>query len=168
MAGVFRRHSQERPNAQRLLFAGFILQTSALLAPSAHAGLVDPQALAPGGTVNPLPNGDSGPPSDTITSTMNFNYSAMNGPSGTITEYINQFPGPANPAAPFGSDVHFGFEIQLTSGDIASFSAPGYAAFDVSVKQCAIAGCANLAVSGDVAATSASRSADGSNVIFSF
>jgi hypothetical protein len=156
---------------RRFWIAVFTFLASALFAQSAGAvvvtGLIDPTVLNPGATVNPLPNGYSGSSFiDNFFKAVPFSFT--DGLSGTLNEYVNQFNSTGDPAHPYGSDLHFAFEIQLTSGTLSSFSAPGYGGFDVSVKQCAISGCSGFASNGDVVATSASRSSDGNYVTFFF
>ncbi len=102
----------------------------------------NPALLDPGGTVAPIPDGYSGtdfvvnpPPFISIP----FDFEA--GPSGTLGIFVDQYATDADPAHPFGSDYHFGFEITLSSGEVSSFSVDGYAPFEVAVKQCSLSMC---------------------------
>jgi hypothetical protein len=132
--------------------------------------LTDPDPLGPGITVTPIPDGYSG------TNFISFQryvtpFDFAGGPSGTLFEYVDQYPPPADAAHPYGKGYHFGFEITLTSGDVSSFSVDGYAPFDVSVKQCSLPLCggggSQYGANG-VEANAASRSPDGNEITFSF
>jgi hypothetical protein len=148
-----------------VLTAAVAFQVAALFASSAGAAPIAPDLLAPGTTVNPLANGDSGTGANPLFAQENFAFT--NGPSGTLTERVLTFSGGVTPAHPYGSGLYFDFEITLTSGDVTSITVPGYSGFDVSVKQCGISNCGGLGADG-VLATSASRTADGSEITFSF
>jgi hypothetical protein len=152
-----------------LLIAAFAFPASALLAQSAGAALVDPVLLNPGITVNPLPNGASGTDFTDIPGfpiSYNFNFSASGGPTGTLFENIVQYPNVVTPAHPYGSDLMFNYKIALSAGDVTGLTVAGFSGFDVSAKQCSFAGCFAVATNG-IAATSASRSANGDLITFS-
>jgi PEP-CTERM motif len=150
-----------------LIVAALAFQAWALAPQSARAALVNPDPLAPGGTVSPVPDGGSGTVfTDVLGSAVSFGFS-FDGTAGTVHENIISYPGPADMLHPYGSSYLFAFRIDLTSGTLASFSVDGYSGFNVSVKQCAFAGCENLMVDG-VEATSASRTASGDQIEFAF
>jgi hypothetical protein len=151
-----------------LLIAAFAFP--AFLAQSAGAAPVDPVVLNPGGIVSPLVNGGSGTDFTDIPgfpTSFSFNFSASGGPTGTLFENIVQYPNIVTPAHPFGSDLMFNYKIALSSGDVTSLTVAGFSGFDVAAKQCSAAGCFAVATDG-IAATSASRSADGDLITFAF
>jgi len=131
--------------------------------------LTNPDPLGRGMTVAPIPDGYSG------TDFISFRRYVIplafaGGPSGTLYEYVDQYPDVVDAAHPYGSDYHFGFEITLTSGDVSSFSVDGYAPFSVSVKQCSLSMCggggSEFGANG-VEATEVSRTTDGDEITFS-
>ena len=157
-----------RNRAFMMVFAaGF--QAAALFPPSsALAAVVAPIALPPGGTVSSLPNGFSSYPGDEgITLFNNVEDFDFDGGllSGALRERVIEYS-QVNEYHPYGG-LYFDYEISLSSGDVTEFSAPGYAGFEVAVKQCGISGCGGSGANG-VSATSASRSSDGDLISFSF
>jgi hypothetical protein len=155
---------------RRFLIAALAFQASALFVQSAGAAPVAPIALNPGGIVSPLVDGASGTDFTDIPgfpTSFSFNFSASGGPTGTLFENIVQYPNVVTPAHPFGSDLMFNYKIALSSGDVTSLTVAGFSGFDVAAKQCSFAGCFAVATNG-IAANSASRSADGDLITFSF
>jgi hypothetical protein len=79
-----------------LLIATAAFQASALVAPSAGAApiLTDPDVLAPGATVSPVPNGDSFDASDSLTPLFSTKepFDFTGGPSGFLFEAVYSFP----------------------------------------------------------------------------
>jgi hypothetical protein len=151
-----------------LLIATAAFQASALVAPSAGAApiLTDPDVLAPGATVSPVPNGDSFDASDSTTplfsTTEPFDFTG--GPSGFLFEAVYSFPD-QSAAHPYVPGLFFIYDIVLSSGDVTEFSVPGYSGYEVSVKQCGISNCIDFGANG-VLMTSASRTSDGNLVSF--
>ena len=128
--------------------------------------LVAPTVLDPGATVSPLANGYTGNAQAKLFDyTESFTF--LDGPAGTLRERVLQYPNIVTPAHPYGSGLYFDYEITLTSGDVTQLIAPGYAGFDVSVKECGIPGCGGSGAGG-VSAAAASRTADGDDVAFFF
>jgi hypothetical protein len=142
----------------------------ALFTSSAKAQLTNPEALAPGATVSPVPNGSSFGQTDSripvFTTSEDFDFSFSDGPSGMLFEYIYRFQTPS-PAHPYGPGLFFLYNIVLSSGDVTKFTVPGYAGYEVSVKQCGIPTCIDHGANGALM-TSASRSSDGDSISFSF
>ena len=60
----------------------------------------------------------------------------------------------------------FNYKIALSAGDVTALTVGGFSGFDVSAKQCSFAGCFAVLTDG-IAATSASRTADGDGITFS-
>jgi PEP-CTERM motif len=137
-----------------------------LCAPLAKAQLVAPEVLDPGASVSPLPNGPSGD-GDHLIDIPHQSFSFPDGPVGWLSESIVQYPDVVSPAHPYGNGLFFAFAITLISGDVAEFTAPGYAPLEVSVKECGLSICQGMGASG-VLAESASRSSDGNNITFTF
>jgi hypothetical protein len=137
-----------------------------LFAQSAGAAVIltAPAVLDPGATVSPVPNGDSGVGAKLFDASESFAFT--NGPSGILRERVLQYSD-TSAAHPYGSGLYFDFEIALSSGDITKFTVPGYAGFQVSVKQCGISNCGGSGANG-VVTTSASRTLDGNEISFSF
>jgi PEP-CTERM motif len=152
---------------RHLVIAAFAFQASALFVPSAGAVqvLTSPVVLDRGGTLTTVANGDSGPPTASFF-ISNESFSFTNGPSGILHEDVKSYSD-TSAAHPYGSGLYFDFEIALTSGNVTSFTAPGYSGVGVSVKQCGISNCGGLGANGALA-TGASRTSDGDNVSFSF
>ena len=135
--------------------------------------LTNPQMLPPGQTVAPIPDGYSGtdflisPPPHFL-----IPFAFAGGPSGTLGIFVDQYLPVVDPAHPFGSDFHFGYEITLTSGDVSSFSVDGYAPlgvpFEVAVKQCSLPMCGDPSARNGLEATEVSRTTDGDEITFSF
>jgi hypothetical protein len=149
-----------------LAAAGMLQVLSLFASPVEAQSLVAPIALPSGGTVSPLPNGFSGAAEfKWFDHTENFSF--LDGPTGTLRDRVLQYPDVVTPAHPYGSGLYFDYEITLTSGDVAQFIAPGYGGLEVSVKECGIAGCGGSGSFG-VSATSASRSANGDDITFTF
>jgi hypothetical protein len=151
------------------LIAAAVFQASTLFAASAGAApLTDPLPLTPGATVSPVPNGYSFDSHDSTTplfsTTEDFDFT--DGPSGFLFEAIYSFPD-QSPAHPYVPGLFFIFNIVLSSGDVASFTVPGYSGYEVSVKQCGISNCIDYGANG-VSMTSASRTSDGDSVSFAF
>ncbi|MDE2378876.1 PEP-CTERM sorting domain-containing protein [Bradyrhizobium sp.] len=141
-----------------------------LLAQSATAALVNPTVLNPGATISPLQNGGSGTDFTIVSGfpvIYSFDFRAQGGPTGTLFENIVQYPNTVAGLHPYGSGLMFDFRFSLTSGDVTKFGAVGYAGYDASVKQCDFVGCLHV-TSGAVGAASASRTADGNEIDFSF
>ena len=153
------------------LTIAFAIFSIASLIRGANATIfTNPQILNPGETITTIPDGYSG--ADFISIHLfSIPFAFTAGPSGTLYEYIDQYPPVVDPAHPYGSDYHFGYEITLTSGEVSSFSVDGYAPlgvpFDVSVKQCGLSMCAGIGSANGVAATEVSRTTDGDEVTFS-
>jgi hypothetical protein len=137
-----------------------------LCAPLAKAQLVAPEVLDPGASVSPLPNGPSGD-GDHLIDIPHQSFSFLGGPVGWLSESVVRYPDVVSPAHPYGSGLFFAFAITLTSGDVAEFTAPGYAPFEVSVKECGLSICGGVGANG-VLAESASRSSDGNDITFDF
>jgi PEP-CTERM motif len=144
-----------------ILAAG--LQVAAFCATSgALAAVVAPTPLPPGGTVSSLPNGYSSYPADPGITLFNkfIDFDFDDGLlSGVLRERVIQYS-QVNEYHPYGG-LYFDYEISLSSGDVAEFSAPGYAGYEVAVKQCGITECGGSGANG-VSTTSASRTSDGS------
>lgn len=128
--------------------------------------LTDPAVLSAGATVNPLPDGFSGPNFTSqpgFPNSVSFNFSG--GPAGTLTENILTWS-TVDSAHPY-SGLTYVFTLRpLTSGSVSELTFGGYSGFNVSVKQCSSGACENFNGSAGVAATSASRSSDGSTVMY--
>jgi hypothetical protein len=149
-----------------LLITAFAFRAvSALLSLPASAASV-PTVLDPGSTISSVPNFGSGLSFNNVLPNQGISFSFANGPSGTLFENIIQFT-TVDLAHPYGG-LMFNFEIFLTSGDVTSFTVPGYSGFDVAVKQCAISTCAGLGGTAGVLTTGASRTSDGNDITFSF
>jgi PEP-CTERM motif len=150
-----------------ILAAG--LQVAAFCATSgALAAVVAPIPLPPGGTVSSLPNGYSSYPADPGITLFNkfIDFDFDDGLlSRVLRERVIQYS-QKNEYHPYGG-LYFDYEISLSSGDVAEFSAPGYAGYEVAVKQCGIAGCGGSGANG-VSTTSASRTSDGNSISFFF
>jgi PEP-CTERM motif len=155
-----------------LLIAAVAFQASALFAQSAGADVV-PSVLSPSGTVNPVPDGGSGTNYTSIVpfpENISFDFSASGGPTGVLHENIVQWniQDIYHPYA-LGS-LGFNFKILLTSGTVTDFTVGGFSGYDVSVKQCSVVGCEGITTTtgAGIAATSASRSADGNDITYFF
>jgi hypothetical protein len=137
---------------------------------AAEAALVAPDALNPGATVSPVPNGDSSSPTNPgvalfdDTEPFDFNDGLL---AGTLRERVLQYQNVVSSFHPFGSGLYIDFEISLTSGDVTEFTVPGYSGVGVTVKQCGISNCGGSGANG-VLTTSASRSLDGDDISFLF
>lgn len=143
-----------------LLVVGF--QTVALFASSStFAQLVAPTPLAAGETVSPLPNGYSSSAEDPgvvlLDNFLDFDFDEGL-LSGVLRERVIRYS-LQNEYHPYGG-LYFDYEITLSSGDVTEFTVPGYAGYEVAVKQCGIPGCGGSGADG-VSTTSASRSLDG-------
>ena len=150
-----------------LIIALAIFSVASSIRVANAAAFTNPQVLNPGETVAPIPDGYSG------TDFVFFKYKPISfdfagGPSGTLNQFIDQYPSVVDAAHPYGSDYHFGYEITLTSGDVSSFSVGGYAPFDVSVKQCSLPMCGGTNAANGVEANEVSRTTDGDEITFSF
>jgi hypothetical protein len=129
----------------------------------------NPAPLDRGGTVAPIPDGYSG--TDFLINPPPFfsiPFDFEGGPSGTLGIFVDQYVPVVDPAHPFGSDYHFGFEITLSSGEVSSFSVDGYAPFEVAVKQCSLPMCGDPNARNGLQATEVSRTTDGDELTFSF
>jgi hypothetical protein len=152
-----------------LLYSTVVFQATAFL-PDAEAALVAPEALNPGATVSPVPNGDSSSPTNPgielfdSTEPFDFDDGLL---SGTLRERVLQYQNIVSPFHPYGSGLYIDFEISLTSGDVTEFTVPGYSGIGVTVKQCGISNCGGSGANG-VLTTSASRSLDGDDISFLF
>jgi hypothetical protein len=149
--------------------ASLLIVSIALFTLSAKAEeLTNPEVLAPGATVSPVPNGFSFGPDDSTTpvSTKTEDFDFADGPSGTLFEYVYRFE-TLSPAHPYGSGLFFLYNIELSSGDVVKFTVPGYSGYEVSVKQCGILSCIDQGANGALM-TSASRSSNGDAISFSF
>ena len=149
-----------------LLAAG--LQLAALFATSGALAVVAPIPLPLGGTVTPLPNGYSSYPADEgvvlVDKFVDFDFD--DGLlSGVLEERAIQYS-QVNQYHPYGG-LYFDYEIALSSGDVTEFSAPGYAPYEVAVKQCGIPGCGGSGANG-VSTSGASRTSDGNEISFFF
>jgi hypothetical protein len=149
-----------------ILAAG--LQVAACCATSGAFAAVAPTPLPAGGTVSPLPNGYSSYPGDEGVTLLNqyIDFDFDNGLlSGVLRERVIQYS-QVNQYHPYGG-LYFDYEISLSSGDVTEFTAPGYAAYEVAVKQCGIPGCGGSGADG-VSTSSASRTSDGNWISFFF
>jgi hypothetical protein len=149
-----------------ILAAG--LQVAAFCATSGALAAVAPIPLPPGETVSPLPNGYSSYPADPgvvlFDHFIDFNFDDGS-LSGVLRERVIKYS-QVNVYHPYGG-LYFDYEISLSSGDVAEFSASGYAPYKVAVKQCGIPGCGGSGANG-VSTTSASRTSDGNWISFFF
>lgn len=142
----------------------------AVLCPSTAvlAQVVAPTPLHLGGTVSPLPNGDSSYPEDPGTLLFDdiipfdFDDGLL---AGVLEDRVIKY-NQVNIYHPYGG-LYFDYEISLSSGDVAEFSAPGYAGLLVAVKQCGISNCGGSGANG-VSPASATRSSDGNWISFFF
>lgn len=150
-------------SAVTFLLAAALVTSQVAVAPAA---IVSPSLLDPGGTVSPLPNGDSSgdgiPSSKLFDQTESFSFS--DGLTGTLRQRVIAY---SDAPSTFHPGLYFDYEIHLTSGSITAFAISGYAAFGASVKECGISNCAGSEANG-VLATSASRSSDGDTITFDF
>jgi PEP-CTERM motif len=149
-----------------ILAAG--LQVAAFCLTSSALAVVAPIPLPQGGTVSPLPNGYSSYPADPgiVEFDRSVDFDFDNGLlSGVLRERVIRYS-QRNQYHPYGG-LYFDYEIALTSGDVTEFSAPGYAPYEVAVKECGISGCGGSGSDG-VSAASASRTSDGNWISFFF
>jgi PEP-CTERM motif len=146
-------------------FLASALVAFASVAPAA-AAIVEPALLNPGGTISPLPNGDSS--GDGIPQTKPFDqtesFSFADGLAGTLRQRVIDYSDAPSILHP---GLYFDYEIHLTSGSVAAFAISGYSGFQASVKECGISNCGGSGANG-VLATSASRSSDGDVITFDF
>jgi hypothetical protein len=130
-----------------------------------------PAPLAPNSSIPAVPNGPSfngvGFSNPLPATGFSFDFSAQNGPTGTLVERIYQFS-VTDPAHPYGNGYVFDFILSLTGGDINQFGVEGYSGYQTSVGQCAFSTCINISSSNLATATAASRSADGNDINFYF
>jgi hypothetical protein len=139
----------------------------ALCGSPVKAQVVAPSSLAPGGTVSPLPNGDSSGPGSTSTTlfdqTIQFSFDGglLAGSFRDRVLHYSDTPSVNHPA------LYFDYEIQLTAGSISAFTLSGYSGFATWVKECGISNCGGSGADG-VLATDASRSSDGDAITFDF
>ena len=143
-----------------ILLAGVVSANAAVL--------VDPISLTPGSTVSPLPNGgstgdDVGGRTILYDHTQAFSF-ADGLLTGTLRDRVLRY---ADAPSALHPGLYFDYEIQLTSGSLSSFVISGYGTYSTSVKICGLSGCGGSGANG-VAATSASRSADGDELTFAF
>lgn len=130
--------------------------------------VVAPIALPPGATVSPLPNGGSSYPGDEgiVEFDQFINFDFDDGLlAGVLRERVIQYS-QVNEFHPYGG-LYFDYEIALSSGDVTEFSAPGYAPYEVAVKQCGISVCGGSGANG-VLTTAATRSSDGNWISYFF
>ena len=161
---------------RKIVLVALALVASALYVNSAKAVILTaPDVLNPGGTVSPLPDGASGDGANgypfTIVSgfpkTYNFDFSAQGGPTGQLFENVVYYSNVVIPAHPYGDGRMFDFRFTLTAGTVTQFGVFGYEPFDTAIKQCDFVGCLHV-TSGATGASSASRSANGDEILFSF
>jgi hypothetical protein len=154
-------------NPRRYLIVA-VLASQAFAWSSHSAGaLVVPVVLDPLQSAS-VPDGFSGPgftPVIAAPFSFNFNFGLSGGPVGTLTENIIQYA-PVDVSHPYGG-LTYVFTMKLTGGNVSSLTLGGYSGFDVSVSQCSDVNCENFNTAG-IAATSASRSADGSQIKYAF
>jgi hypothetical protein len=157
--------TKTRGSTATFVLAAALVTFQAYLAP-ATAAIVSPSLLSPGGTISPLPNGDSSgdgiPSSKLFDQTENFSFS--DGLAGTLRQRVISY---SDAPSAFHPGLYFDYEIQLTSGNVAAFAISGYSGFQASVKECGISNCGGSGANG-VLATSASRSSDGDVITFDF
>ena len=155
----------------KIFFRTALLAGSCILAMSATASalVVAPVELTPGATVSSIPNGFSS--GDGVPATIPFNqtnaFSFSFGDSilsGTLHERVIRYSDAPSTNHP---GLYFDYEIALTSGSVSAFTLTNYSGVDTFVKECGIAGCGGTGANG-VAATSASRSADGDQITWTF
>jgi hypothetical protein len=130
--------------------------------------VVAPIALPWGATVSPLPNGGSSYPGDEgiIKLDQDIDFDFDGGLlAGVLRERIIQYS-QINEFHPYGG-LYFDYEISLSSGDLAEFSASGYTPYEVAVKQCGISVCGGSGADG-VLTTAATRSSDGNWISYFF
>jgi hypothetical protein len=136
-----------------------------LITSAEAAVVVAPVELAPGTTVSALPNGFSS--GDGVSATKPYDVTeqfSFDGLSGSVRARVLDYADRPSTNHP---GLYFDYEISLTAGSVSAFTLTGYLSFDTSVKLCGIAGCGGSGANG-VDATSASRSADGSQITFTF
>jgi hypothetical protein len=100
----------------------------------ANAAIVAPSLLNPGGTVSPLPDGDSsgdGIP-QTIPYDQTVSFSFSDGLAGTLRARVIDYSDAPSTLHP---GLYFDYEIQLTSGSVSAFSISNYSSFGTSVKE---------------------------------
>jgi hypothetical protein len=149
---------------RRLLIAALAFQAFAWSSHSAGA-LVVPNVLDPGQTVS-VPDGPSGLGFTQVIAapfSVGFNL-GLGEPVGTLTENIIQYP--LDAFHPYGG-LTYVFTLKLTGGNVSSLTLGGYSGFNVSVSQCSALTCENFNNAG-IAATSGSRSVDGSQIDYAF
>jgi PEP-CTERM motif len=148
-----------------LFLTAALVTFQAFVAP-ATAAVVSPTLLNSGGTVSPIPNGDSSgdgiPQSNLFDQTESFSFS--DGLAGTLRQRVISYSDAPSALHP---GLYFDYEITLTSGSVTSFSIEGYSSFETSVKECGIANCGGSGANG-VLATSANRASDGDEITFDF
>jgi hypothetical protein len=152
-----------------VLFVGFAaaaLETLQFAVAPAGAAIVAPGLLSPGGTIIPLPNGDSS--GDGIPETKPFDqtedFSFSDGLAGALRQRVISYSDAPSAIHP---GLYFDYEIQLTSGSLSAIAISGYSGFEASVKECGISNCGGSGANG-VLAASASRSSDGDLITFDF
>jgi hypothetical protein len=132
----------------------------------ARAAVVAPGLLSPGGTIIPLPNGDSS--GDGIPETKPFDqtesFSFSDELAGALRQGVISYSDAPSAIHP---GLYFDYEIQLTSGSVSAITISGYSGFEAFVKECAISNCGGSGANG-VLATSASRSSNGDLITFDF
>jgi len=156
---------KSRGSAFTFVLAAALVISQAPSTPAA-AAIIAPTQLNAGGTVNPLPNGDSSSSSIPETTLLDQSeaFSFSDGLSGVLHERVISFSDAPTTDHP---GLYFDYEIQLNSGSITSFAISGYSTLDTYVKQCGIANCGGTGSNG-VLATDASRSSNGAVVAFDF
>ena len=107
-----------------LIVAALAFQASALSTQLARAAveLTNPDVLAPGAFLNSVQNGFSGPGFTIVQGPLdyNFNFSALGGPTGTLSESIVQW-GTVDPAHPYDG-LMFNYRIFLSAGDLTKMT----------------------------------------------
>jgi hypothetical protein len=152
-------------NSKILLWAALVAEAFAFSSAQAVT-LTDSASLSPGQTLTTVPNGESGNPNTLYTldwQTITFS----DGTTARLGEWVRNYSvsGSSGPY-PYGSDMVFDYEVEVTSGSVTGLTVSGYSGLDVSVKTCT-AVCIG-ASTGGTGVTGASRSADGDSITFSF
>jgi hypothetical protein len=157
--------SSTRCSTATVVLAAALVLFQAFLT-TASAAIVSPSLLSAGGTISPLPNGDSS--GDGIPSTKPFDqtesFSFSDGLAGSLRQRVISY---SDAPSGFHPGLYFDYEINLTSGDVTAIAISGYSGFQASVKECGISNCGGSGANG-VLATSASRSSDGDVITFDF